>query len=321
MKCLLMFFVALAILFLAACGDQYWDVEIDPENSMNFQLTDYNANGYLDMGLRASPGGPLMSDPHYFWAWDIDSDEFVKNEELELINGGGYWEQALLGADFVLSHMEGDTIKEYIRVVENDRVYELFTLFDNNDRKFSEFHETRLFISDIIDGEYLYLVSFEIPERRANASGGLILLDIDFDGINDVLVWLGHEGNQGIITYAAFLSRSYTYIETNFHEIPFPVIDNANERFKGSVRNWAASHYIILYEFINDEFTATDSFNRELCRDTGKLRYTILSIDGQRVNEVLWYEYDKAKIYSLFYCDEGRWGLGTDRWQSIFRLH
>ena len=66
-----------------------WDIEIDQENPFNFHFADYNSNGYLDMGLRASPGGSLMNDPHYIWTWDIELMQFMQNPELELISWGG----------------------------------------------------------------------------------------------------------------------------------------------------------------------------------------------------------------------------------------
>jgi len=234
---------------------------------------------------------------------------------------GGDWEQALLGADFVRSQMVGNDIREYVRIIENNRAYELFTLFDQENREFADFHETRLFISDIVDGEYRYLISFDIPNRRANAYGGLVFTDVDFDGVNDVLVWLGHEGNQGVITYSAFLNRGDTYIVTNFYEIPFPAISCTREKILGGVRNWAASHSSFLYMFIAGEFIMTDSFIREVCRYTHELMYIITLCDGQEVNEVYFYPENQVKIFELFYAEDSKWGLDRCRWRNVFDMH
>jgi len=225
------------------------------------------------------------------------------------------------GADFVLSRMAGSDIREYVRVVANNRAYELFVLCAQYDDYYVDFHESKLVISDIIDGEYHYLVSFAIPERRANATGGLILVDVDFDGVKDVLVWLGREGNQGFVTYAAFLSRGHTYIETNFHWITNPTINSTKEKVMGGIRSWAVGHYSFLYVFIDDKFIMTDSFLREACRDTHELRYVVTFREGQYVNEIYWYKSDKEKIEILFYNDESRWQILDDKWQRISRLH
>ena len=230
----------------------------------------------------------------------------------------GYWERALLDADFVRNKMVGNDIREYVRIIENNRAYELFTLTDSENREFADFHETRLFISNIIDGEYDYLVSFNITGRRANAHAGLVLVDVDFDGANDVLVWLGHEGNQGVISYAAFLSRGDSYIESNFEDIPFPALANTNDRIMGGIRSWAAGHYSFLYAFIDGKLVMTDSLIREACRDTFEWRYVVTLRDGQEVNETYWYANDQEKIYMLFYSDESPW---AGEWQSIFMLH
>ena len=66
-----------------------WDIEVDADNPLNFHLVDYDGDGYLDMGLRASPGGSLMNDPHYIWLWDVELMQFVRNDELELVSWGG----------------------------------------------------------------------------------------------------------------------------------------------------------------------------------------------------------------------------------------
>ena len=155
------------------------------------------------------------------------------------------WEQSLLDEYFVRDRMNGDSIREYLRVIEGTSAYELISTHYMSNEFFD--YETMLFISELIDDEYKFVASFAISERRENASGGLILMDIDFDGVKDILVWLGHEGNQGVIRYSAFLNRGDTFVESNFDGIPFPVIDSENKKFGGTIRNWAASHILFMY--------------------------------------------------------------------------
>ena len=53
-----------------------WTKEID------FHLADYNGDGFLDMAIRREIGGSMGNDPHYFWLWDVESQQFIFNETL-----------------------------------------------------------------------------------------------------------------------------------------------------------------------------------------------------------------------------------------------
>lgn len=232
---------------------------------------------------------------------------------------GEGWEQSLLGEYFVQSRMKGDSIREYLRVIEGTNAYELISTHYMSDEFFD--YETMLFVSEFINGEYKCVNSFIIPERRENANGGLILMDVDFDGIKDVLVWLGHEGNQGVIRYSAFLHRGDSFIESNFDGIPSPVVDSRNKKIGGTIRNWAVSHNMYIYTFVDGCYVVTDSFTIELCLDTDELKYIVTLRDGNKVNEVYWDATDRMQIEALFYDEDSSWGIDSSRWQSPYDLH
>jgi len=85
-------------------------VRIDADNPLNFHLADYNADGYMDMGLRKSPGGSMMDDPHYIWLWCTELGQFVRNAELEFMSyEGSIWQDAdsWLGVGNIHSHASG----------------------------------------------------------------------------------------------------------------------------------------------------------------------------------------------------------------------
>jgi len=79
------------------------------------------------------------------------------------------WQQALLGADFVQSRMSGDTLREYVLLIENGRAYELFSTYEPFDYH-APGYETWLFISEYRDGVYEYLNSFKVFIRQGNAT-------------------------------------------------------------------------------------------------------------------------------------------------------
>jgi len=67
-----------------------WDIILDLFNPLNFQV-EY-LWGTIKMGLRLSPGGSLMNDPHYFWVWDEYDSQFVANRDLEEMSWfGSFW--------------------------------------------------------------------------------------------------------------------------------------------------------------------------------------------------------------------------------------
>jgi len=287
-------------------------------------ITDVREVFYLEHG---DDEGRFMADGEIhdirqqssaFSVHDITED----NIQAIILHYKAGWEQALLGADFVRRHMLGNTLREYVRVIDDGKAYELFSTYAVNSDYWYDY-ETMLFISEVSNGSYQYIDSFEITMRLGSAIKGITLIDIDFDGIKDVLVWLGSFGNQGAMVYDAFLNRENSYIETNFAEILNPAINTQDGSIRGSTRNSGASHSFFIYSFINDSFVKTDEFTREIDLDVNKPKYRISLKDGEAVEEVYWYDEDFDLIQSVFYSANSRWGLSLDshvEWQPIFSL-
>jgi len=63
----------------------------------------------------------------------------------------------------------------------------------------------------------------------------------------------------------------------------------------------------------------TDSYTREICRDTHILKYVIEFKDGVPVNYVFWYEDDAELINEMFYSENSRWVFGD--FQPLWNLH
>jgi len=77
----------------------------NPRSSLNFRFVDYNNDGYLDMALRKCTGGSMGNDPHYFWFWNTESEQFVRNYLFEDISNTS-----------TISVMEDDTLRISSRV-------------------------------------------------------------------------------------------------------------------------------------------------------------------------------------------------------------
>ena len=60
--------------------------------SLEIRFLDLTGNGYLDMTMRQTWGGSMRNEPHYFWLWDVEAEEFVKNETLHELSWGGHVE-------------------------------------------------------------------------------------------------------------------------------------------------------------------------------------------------------------------------------------
>jgi len=108
------------------------------------------------------------------------------------------WGQALLGADFAQSRMVGDTLKGYVRADNNGRSYELFVTYEFFDDLFPfGGYETWVFVSEVQNEVPHYVDSFKVEMGQGAATGGIGAItfgDINFDGQDDVLIWLGHFG-------------------------------------------------------------------------------------------------------------------------------
>jgi len=96
-----------------------WHIEVDFNNPLNFHFSDYNGDGYLDMGLRFAPGGSMMNDPHYIWLWDSYLNQFIRNNKLEWISNEGSIEL-----------MEDGTIHSSSRITMGHYSLRIFTFID-----------------------------------------------------------------------------------------------------------------------------------------------------------------------------------------------
>ena len=257
-------------------------------------------------------------------------------EETYMSSENNLAEASVLGQEFIESLMTGH-IKEYIKVADGDRVYELIvTDYEINDgSEFDFWYEAKVFVSEKREDEYYFLYSYEVTGRIGNASGGLILKDINFDGQKDILVSLGHFGNQAFVKFTCFLKKNETYeLNKSFSKITNPSLDMQNQQVLSTWRNWSASHSWAMYSYICGEFIETDSLTEEpekkgemradgLGVEIEVWRYTTEHWNNGRGNgdaEIEIYltsDYTKDELISMFYSENSFWGLFSDKWRTL----
>lgn len=173
----------------------------------------------------------------------------------------------------------------------------------------------------------------EAHDGGAWDSEGLYLIDVNFDGEDDIVVQNGRYGAQGAAGYSCYLGSNKTYERCeSFEEIPNASVDAKNKMILGTNRNSAVSHSYLVYQFKSGSFQlgrhltidaelkgeeqqAEDSKgNKNYIR-----RYTIQDGSGNVLEAFTSEEKDEAYIESKIYGLDSYWQLNNynNRWNSI----
>lgn len=141
-------------------------------------------------------------------------------------------------------------------------------------------------------------------------------VDVNFDGIPDLLICSGHHGAQGFLAYYCFLQTEDGFGEApTFTDIPNPGIDVENELILGQWRNSASSHSWAEYEYQEGAFVMV----RHLCEEQDWKTnddvwiYTINEEEAARSDT-----HSREEIDALFFNEDSEWNLSGDRWKEIF---
>jgi|GEM_PF-1200427 len=238
---------------------------------------------------------------------------------------------SVLGREFIESRLSG-RIREYVRVVYGGRVYELIVsdyVFNGDSLRYWDlYHEAKIFVSEKRSGEFEPLHILDIHGRIGNATGGLIIADINFDGRRDILVKQGHFGNQGLVNFSAFIYENGEYAPNeSFSQIANPAIDAENERILSTWRNWAASHSWAKFVYENGEFVMTDilttspeEYGEGMNAPVFSWRYEVTQIRGGNSETTIYLSSDfpDDEFAEMFFCESSFWGLASDRWRTLF---
>lgn len=160
-----------------------------------------------------------------------------------------------------------------------------------------------------------------------NASDMVWEKDVNFDGQNDVLIMLGHTGNQMARICKCYLAEGDEFVHCpSFTGIFNPSVDEENQVIRSAWRNWAASHGWGIYEFRDGEFIMTQRLTEEPV-DAENIETDLFGwtheayIDGewQVVDSFSEAESDEDTIRQKLYSEDSIWQFQSELWNCVWR--
>ncbi|MDR0916069.1 MAG: hypothetical protein LBN02_02640 [Oscillospiraceae bacterium] len=111
---------------------------------------DYNFDGYTDIRLHSYEGGSMRNEPSYFWLWDAESGQFVKNEKLEDLSNFAFINFIDIDTIYAFSRISGYShYTEYYKY-ENGEYREYANVYDR-----IENGKRIITAEELIDGEWV----------------------------------------------------------------------------------------------------------------------------------------------------------------------
>lgn len=190
----------------------------------------------------------------------------------------------------------------------------------------SDYHDDHLFFLE--DG--VLVISREgdredvqIIHVKAEGGGGIWVsvenkfeyVDVNYDGISDLLICTGSHGNQGALTYYCFLQTENGFVECpTFTDIPNPAIDAENELILSQWRNSAASHSWAEFRYQDNVYTLQRELREEIW-DAEK-NIWIWTVNGEVIGRSD--ELSAEETEDLLYSENSEWEILGDRWQTLY---
>lgn len=231
--------------------------------------------------------------------------------------------------------LENGILNGYAKMADDNHVFEVFI----TPNKIDEDTYRGQFYSIIVEDRQMnpiQMIPYAVRTDEYSVSlypsleKTFYLLDVNFDGFNDILILTGYYGTQGAACYTCWLWDAGTgaYIQNDsFSDIPNVSIDRDSHRVLGCWRNWAASHSWAMYQYIDGEFVMTSMLTIEaiwddtLSEEPTRWQYTDERlIDGQmQIYEqftvvIPGKDDDKVMKYRR---ESGYWDLYGDQWQQL----
>lgn len=222
-----------------------------------------------------------------------------------------------------ISIQDGFHIADYGKSVGTNYSYEVFNMRtgDGTDEEEVLYWEIVVMQED----NMIMVIRVEDDEHGdafPTPSGMVIETDVNFDGNNDILIGLGHFGNQGAVLYKCYLSTDQGFLHCpSFSEILNPSVDYENQVVRSQWRDSATSHGWSIFEYHKDEFIETERLIEKLMNDDEAVEQ-IWSWRDEVFLEGEWQireyftqkDFDSKTIQNKLYGADSYWGLDQPKW-------
>lgn len=221
---------------------------------------------------------------------------------------------------------DGFTIADYGESEGNDYTYAVYRLaqMDRPDNDREQYWEVVV----MREREMMDVLRIENEEYGAafpSPSEVALEYDVNFDGVNDILLCLGHFGNQGLIAYKCYLADGGAFkLCPSFAGIANPSVDSDTRVVRSQWRNYAASHSWGIYRYQDDAFIMTECLTEAEVPDENGNFYWYwedkVFKDGEwQIREYYTEDdYDTETLYLKRCGPDSYWGLDQDKWNTLF---
>ena len=202
--------------------------------------------------------------------------------------------QTYLEPDFFLVSERSNVVRSH-HVIEGDWAYELVL---------TDAHTGYVYIGQRVDDVFVYRQHFLIEsDWWAVVVHPIMRVDMNFDGVTDILISLGHFGVRGTRLYAAFLRQGDSYVATNFSTILNPQMNTDYQLFE-SINGNVNFFERVLYGYENGQFVPRYAYHVHSDPNGGPWQAIATVRSGQAVEEV-------------FEMDDEYWLATPDWWPDI----
>ncbi len=232
----------------------------------------------------------------------------------------------------IADYMTYDVESSYA-IYSGDKRYEFVISKDKSDEYL---RDVKVFVSGhTFDNKYLLSQVIAVEDHVASSydNEGIYLHDINFDGNLDVVIFNGHHGASGIMTYSGYLlsEDKYVYSES-FSNILAAGIDTEKKEILSWWKSGAASHSHGKYKFIDGEFVVVEILSIYWAQDEDAKEgeeeyfiakyhhntYTNKELSSQTIYTTE--EYKREELEEKFCSDNSEWAIYSDKWDSFAHI-
>lgn len=224
-------------------------------------------------------------------------------------------------------YMDYDIESTHSRFNDQDK----FQLVISKDLEDEMLRDVKVFVSSK-DSSHDYrlrqVIDIDNHNGAAYDSKGLHLYDINFDGHLDLLVFNGHYGNVGTMTYSAYVNIKDVYVfSESFLNIRNAAIDLDREEILSTWRDGVNHHGYSKYKAVEDGFELSETLsilwdeNQHIVDDDDPIvEYTLTTYtDGHERDKTVYGSSEGGieTLRTISFDDDTPWAIYHKKWMSF----